>query len=130
MAVLDSDQLTDMRGFLGIGPAPAVFTDDQLQRLFVLSGENFNGAVYLGWLQILGGAVNWIDYKVALTQMSREAAWEHVRAMVALWGAKPGVAANQVAIVGMNPVPPKLKPRPADDLAYPRRPQRWARWGY
>lgn len=127
---LTADQLTDLRGFLGIGPDPAVFTDAQLQRLFVLSSENFNGAVYLAWLQILGGAVNWIDYQVAQSHVDREAAWQHVRAMVALWGAAPGVAPNQMRIVGMNPVPPHFKPRPADDVHYPIRPRRWSRWGY
>lgn len=120
MAELTGDQLTDMRGFLGIGPAPAVFTDAELQRLFVLSSENFNGAVYLAWLQVLSGAVNWIDYRVAQTHVDREAAWQHVLAMVKQWGTMPGVAPNQMKIVGMNPVPPHIKPVPADE--YPRYP--------
>lgn len=109
---LDSDQLLDLRGDLGIGPAPAVFTDAQLQRLYTRAGEHYNTAVYMAWLQIQAGAVGFVDYKVAQTSMSREQIFQHIKDMVARWGNASGVAASQVAIVGMVGVPPKEKLEP------------------
>lgn len=114
MAELTSAELLDMRGDLGIGPAPAVFTDAQLQRLYTRAGEHYNTAVYMAWLQIQAGAVGWVDYKVAQTSISREAAYQHIKDMVTSWGAKPGVAANQVQIVGLLEVPPRDKSEPLD----------------
>ncbi|MCC6454199.1 MAG: hypothetical protein IT328_04600 [Caldilineaceae bacterium] len=113
---LDDDQLLDMRGDLGIGPEPAVFTNTQLQRLYTRAGENYNTAVYMAWLQVQAGTVGWIDYKVAQTSMSRNQAYQHVKEMVAHWGNMPGVSPAQVKMVGLVQMPPRDKREPNEGL--------------
>jgi hypothetical protein len=109
---LTTDQLADMQADLGISDDETVFTDAALERLFTRAGEVYNQAVWLGWAQIMAGAVNWVDFKVAQTSMSRSQAFTHIEKMLAFWGAQPGVQPSQVAIVGLLEVPPRWKDEP------------------
>lgn len=130
MAVLTAAQITDMQGDLAIGNDESVFTDDELQRLFVRSGEDYNLAVYYAFRQILASKVtSWVDYHVALTKISRSKAFDNLKALLALWQDLATTGANQVLIIGANPVPTIHKPRPMDE--HPRGwPYRWSRWRY
>lgn len=112
---LTAEQLIDMQADLAIGDDETVFTDEELERLFERAGDDYSLAVYYGWRQILSGAAAWIDYKVAQTSVSRSQAFDHIKAMVAFWAAESRTTANQVQIVGANPVPTVFKPRPMDD---------------
>lgn len=109
---LTADQLADLQADLGISDDEAVFTDAELERLFARAEEDYNTAVYLAWRQVLGGAVNWIDYKVAQTSISRDQAWKHVKEMVAFWQAESRTAGNQVRILGLTEIPPRMKDDP------------------
>lgn len=111
---LTAEQLSDMQADLAIGDDEAVFTDAALNRLYERTSENYNAAVYMAWIQIQAGAVNWVDYKVAQTAISRSQAFAHVKEMVALWAGMPGVAASQVRILGLAGIPPKHKDHPSD----------------
>lgn len=129
MAVLTAAQIIDMQGDLAIGDDESVFTDDELQRFYVRAGEDYNTAVYYGWLQILSGSAKWVDYQVAQTKVSRSQAFANIKAMLAVWKALATTGANQVLIAGMNPVPPRHKPVPADEYPHPRTwPYPWRRW--
>lgn len=126
---LTAQQILDMQGDLAIGSDQSVFTDAELQQLFDRAGEDYSLAVYYGWRQILAGSAKWIDYKVALTSVSRSQAFDHILKMVAFWQTESRTNANQVKIVGANPVPTIHKPVPADEYPkpWPYRSNRWWR---
>lgn len=109
---LTAEQLADMQGDLGISDDELVFTDDELNRLFERADSDYNTAVYLAWRQIVGGAVNWIDYRVAQTSLSRDQAWQHAMAMLAFWKDESRTAANQLRILGLTEIPPRIKDDP------------------
>lgn len=114
MALTDA-QRTDMQADLAISDDESVFTNEELERLFARAGEDYSTAVYYGWRQILSGAAKWVDYQVAQTKVSRAQAFDHIKAMVEFWAGESRTTANQVQILGANPVPTVFKPRPMDD---------------
>lgn len=130
MATLTAEQTLDMLADLAAGDIDDVFTQDELQRFYDRAGDDYNLAVYYGWRQILGDSAKWVDYQVAQTKVSRSQAFDHIKAMVTLWQGESRSVANQVAIVGANPIPTVYKPRPATEQCYPQWPARWARWRY
>ncbi len=130
MTTLTAAQTLDMLGDLAAGAINDVFTQAELQRFFDRAEDDYNLAVYYGWRQIAADSAKWVNYQVAQTHVDRDDAFDHIAKMLELWADEARTNANQLAIRGMRPVPTKWKPRPADDPAYPRRPQRWARWGW
>lgn len=128
MATLTDEQLADLQADLGIDDSESVFTDEELQRLFDRAADDYGLAVYYGWRQLLSASAKYIDYKVAQTSVSRSQAFDHIKDMVAFWANESRTTANQVAIVGMNPVPTKHKPMPADDSCRTHGYYRRGRW--
>lgn len=118
---LDATQLIDMQRDLGITNDQAVFADAELDRLFERAGSDYNGAVYLGWRQLLSDAAKFFNYTAGQTKIERAAVFDHVRAMVEFWKGESRTAANQMLIVGLTDVPPKWKEQP-DTM-----PSRWLR---
>lgn len=114
MATLTATQLADMQGDLGIDNSEAVFTDEELQRLYDRAADDYALAVYYGWRQLFAASTKYIDYKVAQTSISRSQAFEHIKAMVTFWGNESRNTANQVRIMGAVPIPTKHKPKPGD----------------
>jgi hypothetical protein len=103
-----------------------------LQRLYDRAGEDYNLAVYYGWRQIFSDASRWTDYQVAQTKVSSSQAAANIKAALDFWQDESRTTANQIAVLGMNGIPPRLKPRPYDETCYPRSP-RWRsgiRWGW
>lgn len=115
MATLTDAQVLDMLADLAAGDIDDVFSQDELQRFYDRAGDDYNLAVYYGWRQIAADASRWVNYKVAQTSVERGAAFDHIARMLAFWASESRTNANQVAILGMRPVPTKHKPRPADD---------------
>lgn len=109
---LTAEQLADLQADLGISDDEAVFTDAELERLFARADEDYSLAVYYAWRQIVGGAVNWIDYKEAQTSISRDQAWKHAMAMLEFWQGESRGAGNQVRILGLTEIPPRMKDDP------------------
>lgn len=130
MAELTAAQIADMQGDLAIGDDESVFTNDELQRLYVRASEDYNTAVYYAYRQILASkVVAWTDYQVAQTKVSASQAFANLKTLVAEWQKTANTPTNQVKIVGANPVPTTHKPKPTDE--YPRSwPYRWSRWRY
>ncbi len=112
---LSSDQTTDMLADLASGALNDVFTQIELDRLYARAGEDYNLAVYYGWRQIAGDAARWVDYQVAQTKVSRSQAFAQITTMLELWASDSRTTANQVAILGMRPVPTIWKDEPADE---------------
>lgn len=118
---LTADQLSDFQRDLGIDDSEAVFTDAELERLFARAEDDYNTAVYLAWRQLLASSAAYIDYKVALTEEKRSQVFDHIQKMVAFWGDESRVAGNQVAMLGLNLVPPRWKEEPAEATTERRR---------
>lgn len=115
MTTLSDPQIDDMLADLAAGELDDVFTQEELQRLFDRAGGDYNTAVYYGWLQILGNATTWVNYRVAQTQVSRGDAFDHIRVMLDIWQKLALTPANQLISAGINPIPAKHKPRPGGD---------------
>lgn len=114
MATLTAAQLADMQADLGIDATEAVFTDEELQRLYDRAADDYALAVYYGWRQLLGASAKYIDYKVAQTSISRSQAFQHIKDMVTFWGDESRSTANQVRIMGAVSTPTTHKPKPGD----------------
>lgn len=122
---LSSDQLTDIQGDLGITTDQAVFTDAELNRLFARTESDYNGAVYLGYRQLMADSAKFFNYTAGQTRVERAAVFDHVKAMVDFWKDESRTAANQLAILGLNEIPPKIKDEP--DAAINRL-RHWNQW--
>lgn len=116
---LDSNQLSDMQGDLGITTDQAVFTDTELNRLFDRAASDYNTAVYLAFRQLLADSAKFFNYTAGQTRIEREAVFQHVKSMVDFWKDESRTAGNQVKIVGATQVPPQWKDTPYETL--PRR---------
>lgn len=123
---LTAEQLADLQADLGIDDSEAVFTDADLERLFVRAGEVYPTAVYFAWRQLLAASTKYIDYRVAQTEEKRSQAYQHIKEMVAHWKSEAEDATNTkgVAIAGLNLVPTSWKDypvEPTDELRDRRR---------
>jgi hypothetical protein len=113
---LTADQLADMQGDLGITTDGTVFTDPELNRLFTRAEEDYNTAVYLAWRQLLGDSAKFFNYTAGHTRIEREKVFEHVKAMVEFWKAESRTAANQLKILGLTEIPPRIKDDPDEPV--------------
>lgn len=127
---LTADQLADLQADLGIDDTEAVFTDDELERLFTRAGEDYPTAVYYAWRQLLAQSTKYIDYRVAQTEEKRSQAYQHIKDMVSYWKGESEESLNTsgVAIAGLNPIPTRWKDAPyesdGDGRRLRRRPRR------
>lgn len=115
MTTLTADQTTDMLADLAAGALDDVFSQAELQRLYDRAGDDYNLAVYYGWRQIAASSAKWVDYQVAQTKVSRSQAFANIAKMLEFWGNESKAADDQLLSAGINGVPPKLKPQPADE---------------
>lgn len=123
---LTAAQLADMQGDLGIAADEAVFTDEELDRLYERADSDYNTAVYLGFRQILAQAAKFHNYTVGQTRVERKQMFDHLRDLTRFWQEEAeNAGGNQVIIVAQNPIPPKWKDSPdvdTDTLARQRQP--------
>jgi hypothetical protein len=113
---LTAEQLADLQADLGIDDSETVFTDADLERLFVRAGEVYPTAVYYAWRQLLAASTKYIDYRVAQTEEKRSQAYTHIKEMVAYWKAESEDSTNTkgVAIAGLNEIPARWKDYPVE----------------
>jgi len=83
-------QLTDLQRDIGIGSDEAVFTDDELNRLYSRAGS-YAGAVAYAVRQLLMDAARFNDYTVDKTKESRSQIFAHLKQMYDLWSAEAGI---------------------------------------
>lgn len=112
---LSSDQLSDLQADLSIGSGEGVFTDDELERLFVRAGEDYDTTVALALRQLLMSANRFNDYTAGQTSEKLSQVRDHLKDMLAYYEDRVQRGGNQVAIVGMRRVPPVYKEIPAGE---------------
>lgn len=109
---LTEAQRADMQADLGISDDQAVFTNDELDRLYERAGGNYDRAVYYGLRQLLANAAKFHDYTAGQTRQQRSQAFGHLKVLVDLWAAKVA-GAQQVRTLGILQVPPREKDKPS-----------------
>lgn len=112
MAELTATQRADIQADLGIGADEAVFTNDELDRLYTRADADYNTAVYYAWRQLLADANKFHDYSAGQAKVSKSQIRAHIRDMVAFWKEEALTTANQVMLVGLNEIPPRHKDEP------------------
>jgi hypothetical protein len=109
---LTATQRADMQGDLGIGSDEAVFTNDELDRLYERAGNDYNLAVFYGYRQLLAQANKFHNYTAGMTRVERNQMRENLRDSMDFWKAEARSAANQLRIVGALEIPPRDKDSP------------------
>ena len=112
MATLTTNQLSDMQADLGIGDDGAVFSDDELNRLYTRADGDYNSAVYLAWRQLMADASKFFDYTAGETEVKKSQVRAHIGAMVQFWKSEARQVGNQVRMLGLNEIPPRWKDAP------------------
>ncbi len=113
MATLTAEQRADMQADLGISTDEAVFTDEELDRLYERAEGDYNLAVYFGYRQLLAQANKFHDYTAGMTKVQRQQMRQNIAESMAFWKEEARVAANQLRIVGALEVPPRGKDKPS-----------------
>jgi hypothetical protein len=109
---LSAEQLADLQGDLGITDDETVFTDAELNRLFTRANENYPGAVFLGYRQLLASAAKFRDYSMGMSSEKRSQIFKHLKDMLEFWRGEVTNAGGQVLLVGLQGVPTHHKDRP------------------
>lgn len=110
-------QIRYMQSDLGITNDQAVFTDAELNDLFDRAEQDYNGAVYIGIRVLLMDAAKFTNYTEGNTKVEKAAVFAHLKDMLEIWRDASTTAAQQVAVVGITPVPPYWKEYPATEFA-------------
>lgn len=106
---LTTAQLTDLQADLGIGSDESVFTNAELDRLYVRGGNDYNLAVYFGYRQLLAQANKFHNYTEGMTKIDRKQMRDNIADSMKFWKAEARV---QVRMVGLLGVPPRDKDTP------------------
>lgn len=108
---LTADELIDFRA--DIGDDGTVFTDAELERLYVRAESNYDGAVVLALRQVLVNAAKLHDYRLAQSMESKSQVFDHIYKVLAYREARASsTAAQQVRLTGLRAVPPRNKEVP------------------
>lgn len=102
MATLTSDEIADFRA--DIGDTNSAFTDAEIQRLYVRSGESYEGAILLGIDQLLSNAVKLADYTSGESSEKQSQIFANLNKMRDIWQARYNKTKNpqQVQMSGMK----------------------------
>lgn len=109
---LTTTQLSDLQADLSIDATKAVFTDAELERLFVRAGEDYDGTLVLAWRQLLASANRFNDYTAGQTSEKKSQVRAHIKDTLEYYEDRVLRSGNQVAIVGLRRVPPVYKEVP------------------
>lgn len=106
-------QRTDMQGDLGIAADEAVFTNDELDRLYTRADSDYYTAVFFGYRQLLAQANKFHNYTAGMTKVDRVQMRENIRDSMEFWQDEAKVSGNQLRVIGILPIPPKDKDVPS-----------------
>lgn len=124
MAELTATQRADLQGDLDIGSAEAIFTNDELDRLYTRADEDYDATVVLAIRQLLMHAAKFADYTAGQTSEKKAQVFEHLGRLLAYYEKKAD-SATQVQIVGATSVPPRTRERPGEKGSSTRSKYRW-----
>jgi ElaB/YqjD/DUF883 family membrane-anchored ribosome-binding protein len=96
---LSQKQLDDMRADLGISETPAVFGDEELNRLYERTASNYEAAIVLGLEQIIASAVKFYDYTANASKEEVSQIFEHLKEVLAMKKARLSSTKSQFKLV-------------------------------
>jgi hypothetical protein len=88
---LTADQLADMQADLGIAADEAVFTDDQLNRLYARADSDYETAVCYALDQLMMNAARFNDYTAGASTEKKSQVFAQLKAMREMWGKRAGI---------------------------------------
>ena len=109
---LTATQRADSQGDLGIGSDEAVFTNDELDRLYARAGNDYNLAVYFGYRQLLAQANKFHNYTEGMTRVERVQMRENIADSMKFWKDEARIEVG-VKMVGLLSIPPSDKDAPS-----------------
>jgi len=90
MATLTAEQRTDLQADLGISYDEAVFTDDELDRLYTRAAS-YDGAVVYALDQILMNAAKFNDYTAGSSSEKKSQVFAQLKMMREMWARRAGI---------------------------------------
>lgn len=112
---LTEEELRDFHADIGISDDQSVFTDAELQRLYVRSNGNYRKAVILAIKQILADATKLTNYKVGQVQEGQDKVFEHLKDLLDILNKEyNNEVRTPVRIFGISPIPPAEREIPYD----------------
>lgn len=120
MAELTEPELLRFRRKIGDGGTPPAFGDEELQDLYAEAGDDFTIAIRDAYDELIGSAWRFNDYTQNETQDKKQQIFQNLLKAREIWQAKVDKAeaatraSNQVRIVGLQSMPPRVKRKPAD----------------
>ena len=87
---LTAAQLTDLQRDIGIGSDEAIFTDDELNRLFARTSSAYAMTVAYALRQLLVNAARFNDFTKGEDKESKSQIFDHLQKMYELWAAEAG----------------------------------------
>ena len=113
MALTDT-QRTDMQGDLGVSDDEAVFSNDELDRLYARAVDDYALAIYYGFRQLLAQANKYHKYTAGFASEDLQQVRANLKDSLEEWKEEAKNSANQVMMVGILEVPPRDKDEPWD----------------
>lgn len=111
---LTADELNDLRADLGDQTSPYAFSDDELQRLHIRTGEAYTRTLLLAIKQLLMNATKFYNYTAGYTRQEQAIVFKNLKDMYELQSGE-AIGGNQAAVVGIAIVPPAHKAEPNDE---------------
>jgi hypothetical protein len=98
------------------------FPDPDIQDIYEEAGSNFERAVLEAFDELIGNSWKFNDYTQNQTQEKKQQIFSNLLKARDSWYTTHVKSNNQVRIVGIKSVPPRLKDRPDNDALYPLMP--------
>lgn len=109
---LTAQQLARMQRKLDIGSAETVFTDAELDDIYLEASYNFYGAIVIAVEEILMSVAKLHNYTAGQTKENKSEVFDHLLKIHQL-ALSRSQSSNQVQIVGLRGVPPRNIARPS-----------------
>jgi hypothetical protein len=114
MAELTEDQLNDLRADLAITDTEAVWTDDELHRLYTRGGSDYNMTLWLALRQLYIASLRENDYTAGQTSEKRSQITANLKdALDTVWTTISRT--NQIRFAGLRSVPPIARDIPTTE---------------
>lgn len=112
---LTPEEIIDFREDIGDTNTPPAFSDPKIQRLYERTGD-YHRAVLMAFDQLISSSTVFNDYTQNASQEKKQQIFENLRKARADWAANYVQQGNQVRLVGMRSVPPRLKDSPGTEV--------------
>lgn len=113
MATLTSTLRADLQADLAIGSSEAVFTNDELDRLYTRADGDYEKTIVLAMRQLMQNASKFNDYTAGQTSEKKSQIRDNLQKNLKYYEDTVIGGATQFKIVAMRSVPTKHKDKPS-----------------